>query len=141
MFIECKIVKYILHLKEKILIIGIGIDIIEIERIKRAVGENNFLNRFFTQAEISYCEQKNKQKFASYAARFAAKEALVKALGTGFTKGNFTDICVKNNQEQMPYIELSGHYLLLAQSKNVQKIHLSISHCKEYAVAQVVLEG
>lgn len=123
------------------MLIGVGIDIIEIERIKKAMENSLFAKRFFTELEKEYCERKNNQKFASYAARFAAKEAFVKSLGSGFRKGQFTDISVENNELGCPNIVLNGYYLDLVKKRNIKKIHLSLSHSKQWAVAQVILEG
>ena len=123
------------------MLIGIGIDIIEIERVEKALAKKNFANRFFTDKEREYCESRKSQKMASYAARFAAKEALVKALGSGFRQGNFTDIGVENDELGCPNMVLKGYYLELIEQKKVKKIHLSLSHSKQWAVAQVILEG
>ena len=85
------------------MIIGIGTDIIEIDRVRQAVGREIFKQKVFSEAEQNYCESRGKQKFASYAARFAAKEAFFKALGTGiFTK--LTEVEVKNNSQGQPEI-------------------------------------
>lgn len=123
------------------MLVGIGIDIVETARIKKTMEKEHFLERFFTFEERVYCESRKSQKYASYSARFAAKEALVKAFGSGFRQGKFTDISVENDEMGCPSILLKGHYLELMQQKKVKKIHLSLSHSKQWAIAQVILEG
>lgn len=123
------------------MIIGIGCDIIEINRVEKAVKSESFKARVFTEAEIAYCESRGKQQFASFAARFAAKEALLKALGTGLRGGALTELEVLNDELGCPKMTLSGYHLELVQAKGVQKIHVTLSHSKECAMAQVLLEG
>jgi holo-[acyl-carrier protein] synthase len=109
-----------------------GVDIIEIERIKNAFEKQGqaFRNRAFTEKEIAYCESKKITKYRSYSARFAAKEALVKALGTGISKGILLkDIEVLNGKAKEHFIALKG-----------KNISLSLSHCESYAVAYVIIE-
>ena len=120
------------------MIIGIGNDIIEIDRVRRAVGRDNFKQKVFTAAEINYCESKGNRYAASYAARFAAKEAFFKALGTGiFTK--LTDVEIINNSLGQPEIFLHGKAKKIAEEKGVEKIFLSLSHSKEFATAVCLL--
>ena len=121
------------------MIIGIGTDIIEINRVRQAVGREIFKQKVFTPAEQNYCESRGKQKYSSYAARFAAKEAFFKALGTGiFTK--LTEVEVKNNSQGQPEIFLSGAAEKVFQDKGAEKIFLSLSHSKDFATAVCVLE-
>ena len=121
------------------MIIGIGTDIIEINRVRQAVGREIFKQKVFTPAEQNYCESRGKQKYSSYAARFAAKEAFFKALGTGiFTK--LTEVEVKNNSQGQPEIFLSGATEKFLQDLEVKKIFLSLSHSKDFATAVCVLE-
>ena len=122
------------------LLLGIGIDIVEIARITKAMEKTAFAVKFFTPAEQAYCEARKNQRFASYAARFAAKEALVKAFGQGFRYGKFTDISIENDELGCPFVRLFGHFEQLRQQCGIGKIHISLSHCKEWAVAQVILE-
>lgn len=122
------------------MIIGIGCDIIEIERIKKAIAREAFMKKVFSEQEIAYCQRRGKQQYASFAARFAAKEAAVKALGTGFRGGSLTEIEVCNDELGKPIIVLSGFYGELAEKKGVKNCQLSLSHCKETAVAYVVME-
>ena len=123
------------------MIIGIGCDIIEIKRVEKAVQSEAFKKRVFTEAEIAYCESRGKQQFASFGARFAAKEALLKALGTGLRGGALTELEVLNDELGCPHLTLTGYHQELAASKGVQKIHVTLSHSKDSAMAYVVLEG
>jgi holo-[acyl-carrier protein] synthase len=127
------------------MIFGNGVDITEVERIfrlKEVYGEK-FLNKVFTSAELEYCfSKKNKNSCSrSLAARFAAKEAFVKALGTGVAKGvNFKDVEVIQNQDGKPLINLYGKSKELSEKHKIKAVHLSMSHIKEYAIANVILE-
>lgn len=119
---------------------GIGTDIIEISRIEANINKHGqkFLDKIFTTSEQVYC-QGFKQSSRNFAGRFAAKEAIVKALGTGFIDGlNWLDIEVLNNEQGKPYLVLSD--LLKDKYKN-PNIHLSISHCHEYATAVAIWEN
>ena len=120
------------------MIIGIGTDIVEIERVRRAVDNEHFLRRVFTEVEINYCQSRGKNSAASYAARFAAKEAFFKALGTGIVTA-LTDVEIRNDSRGKPEIFLEGDAKILADEKNVKEIFLSISHSREYATAVVIL--
>lgn len=120
------------------MIIGIGNDIVEIERVKRAVNSEHFKRRVFTDFEISYCESRGKSSAASYAARFAAKEAFFKAMGTGINT-DLTEVEVRNNSLGQPEIFLYGKARFLAEEKCAAQIFLSLSHSREYATAVVVL--
>lgn len=122
------------------MIIGIGCDIIEIKRVKQAVVRELFVKKVFSAAEAEYCKSRGQQQYASFAARFAAKEAVVKALGTGFRGGSLTEIEVVNDDLGKPYIRLSGYYKELAERLGVKKQHLSLSHSRETAIAYVVME-
>lgn len=122
------------------MIIGIGCDIIEIQRIEKAVARDAFVQKVFSAQETAYCRSRGKQQYASFAARFAAKEAVLKALGTGFRGGSLTDIEVCNDELGKPVIVLSGFYGALAEKKGVKNCQLSLSHCNETAVAYVVME-
>ena len=123
------------------MIIGIGCDIIEINRVEKAVQSESFKKRVFTEAEIAYCESRGKQQFASFAARFAAKEAVLKAFGTGLRGGELVEIEVLNDELGCPQLSLRGYHGELAKSKGVGKIHVTLSHSKDSAMAYVVLEG
>lgn len=108
-------------------VIGIGTDIIEIERIKKAIEKKGFKERVFTEKELN--ELKNK-RIESYAGKFSAKEAISKALGTGVRGFSLVDIEILNDEMGKPKVYLKG----ALKDKEV-KIELSISHCKEYATA------
>jgi len=124
------------------MIIGIGVDLVRISRIESAgKGHPGFLERVFTQRERDYCER---QKFPAqhYAARFASKEAILKAYGTGMSAGmKWTDIEVLHGEGGGPIVNLSGAAKDLADLKGVKQVMLSYSHDGEYAVAQAVLIG
>lgn len=122
------------------MIIGVGVDIIEIARMKRAIHSERFIKRIFTPLEQKYCYNKHTQAASCFAARFAAKEALAKAFGTGIGAGRWLDIEVINNSMGAPQIQLAGTFAELQQTQNIKYIHLSLSHCRDYAMAQVILE-
>lgn len=118
-----------------------GTDIIEIERIKESIEDERtgeaFVERVYTKKEIAYCESKKILKYQHYAARFAAKEATFKAIsGQLQDKYSITwkDIEIINNEQGRPGLNLMGVDL-----KNIEDVDLSISHCKQYAVANVTL--
>ena len=123
------------------MIIGIGIDIIEIKRIKTAIAREAFVKRVFTAAEAAYCSSRGVQQAASFAARFAAKEAVAKALGSGFAGGNIRDIEVIVGERGKPGIVLHGSFAIVAANLGVTALHISLTHAQEYAAAQAVLEG
>ena len=123
------------------LIIGIGCDLIEISRIEKALANPRFAQKVFTVGEIQYCQARGIQKNQSYAARYAAKEAVSKAFGTGFRGGSLLDIEVVNNSMGKPEIKLKGVFATLAEECGCKNIYLSISHVKACAMAQVVVEG
>ena len=120
------------------MILGIGTDIIEIERIRQAVSREHFRRRVFTETEQNYCESRGAQSAASYAARFAAKEAFFKALGTGIVT-NLTEVEIQNLSDGQPKIFLYGSANILAVERFVSKIFVSLSHSREYATAVVLL--
>lgn len=116
-----------------------GTDIIEIERIKKSIERSGekFLKLIYTPAEIDYCESKRNAKYSHYAGRFAAKEALYKAIST-LLKDRFgitwTDAQVINDENGNPKVEF-----LRVKFEQIKSIDISISHCKEYAVATVTV--
>ena len=121
---------------------GIGIDIIEIERVKAAVVKygQRFLQRVFTENELRYCRRRKALRFPELAVRFAAKEAYSKAIGTGmvgFARSNdgimWKDIEVVNDKRGKPLIAFKG--------KLLKKTQLSLSHSRDYAVASVYVEN
>lgn len=120
-----------------------GVDIVEIERMKRSFETNGhaFRDRVFTENEIQYCENGSKVKFHCYAARFAAKEAVSKAFGTGIGDGlNWKDIEVQNDNRGKPNIVLSNRAKEIYGQINAVSMSLSLSHCDSYAVAYAVIE-
>jgi holo-[acyl-carrier protein] synthase len=120
-----------------------GVDIVEIDRVKMVIGKRGqaFIRKVFTRREIEYCERKKIGKYHSYSARFAAKEALAKALGTGIGKGaGLKDIEILNDESGKPYVVLSGKFQECFKSLNGKSISLSMSHCKNYAIAHVIVE-
>lgn len=122
-------------------ILGTGIDITEIDRIKKAVGRNSkFLDKVFTVSEIDYFTYK-KGNPCHIAGNFAAKEAVLKALGTGLRDINWKDIEVSRDELGKPCVMLYNNAFVIAQKIGIERIHLSISHGRDYAVAQAVAEG
>ncbi len=120
---------------------GIGTDIIEISRIKKAMEKNpRFADRILTEAEKDYCFEQ-KKSYASLAGRFAAKEAVAKALGTGFREFSFTDIEIRNHASGKPEVILKNEAADIFKKSQSISIQLSISHCREYAVAFVMIQG
>ncbi len=116
-------------------------DIIEVLRIEKAATKEGFLQRVFTEQEREYCLSLKVNAAPSLAARFSAKEALLKALGTGLREGRLTDIEVVRDELGKPEIVLYNNFKVLAEELGVKKIHLSMSHTRQNAVAQVILEG
>jgi holo-[acyl-carrier protein] synthase len=125
------------------LIIGTGIDIAEIARFERFVKEDNqaLFRRLFTQLELDYCFAR---KLAAHhlALRFAAKEAFLKALGTGLRDGiNWLDIEIRNDEEGKPHLLVSGKAAAQLASIGGEKSHLSLSDDGGFAIAMVILEA
>ncbi|MBK5239604.1 holo-ACP synthase [Clostridium sp.] len=122
------------------MIVGVGIDIVEIKRIKNAIERNDrFLERIFTETELDYLRSRNlRPEYVS--GRFAAKEAVAKALGTGFRGFDFRDIEIDRTTLGKPIVSLKGKAKQIADSQGQYNIHLSISHGEESAVAYAILE-
>lgn len=119
---------------------GIGVDMLEIARMERVIKRRpSFLRRVFTEEERAYCES-CAHPAEHYAARFAAREAVLKALGTGFSDGiGLKDVSVANDEFGRPMAVLSGRAAEIAEEKGVQEVALSLSHTHEVAVANAVL--
>lgn len=124
------------------MILSIGTDIVEVYRIGDTIARTpRFAERIFTARERVYCDSKGAAAAQSYAGRFAAKEAFLKALKTGWRgKITWTDIEVINDADGVPQFEISGEARRLLDAMAAERIHLSISHTTEHAVAQVILE-
>jgi holo-[acyl-carrier protein] synthase len=124
-------------------IVGLGLDIAETDRIAAAITRHGapILERLYTPGEVAYCES-HKNKFERYAARFAAKEAAMKALGTGWRLGvRWRDIEVANAPSGKPSLLLAGVARQFADKLGVKSISLSITHSGNLALAQVIFEN
>lgn len=125
------------------MIVGLGVDLTEVERIQGAIerqGER-LLKRIYTPAEIAYCEQ-FKNKFERYAGRFAVKEAAMKALGTGWSHGvRWVDIEVVREKGGKPVLALAGEAKEIAERMGVKNIAITITHTDKQALGQVIFEG
>ena len=124
------------------MIVGIGIDIIEVARIREVLQRTpRFRERVFTPAERTYCDSRGAVAAQHYAARFAAKEAALKALQTGWSDGiAWQDIEISAKQSGAPVISFHGRARELYEQSGATAVHISIAHTTEHAVAQVVLE-
>ncbi|HEV2765573.1 MAG TPA: holo-ACP synthase [Pyrinomonadaceae bacterium] len=124
------------------MIISVGIDIIEVSRVRRTLERTpRFLERVFTANERAYCDSRGSAAAQHYAARFAAKEAAMKALGTGWSGGvAWADVEVVSNEAGAPALVLKGRALEVFRERGATSAHLSLSHTSEHAVAQVILE-
>jgi holo-[acyl-carrier protein] synthase len=122
------------------LILGVGVDIVEIRRIKEAIGKHtNFIERIFSKNEIEYLKVRNlRPEFV--AGRFAAKEAIVKAMGTGFSGFEFKDVEIDRTASGKPIVVLKGKAKMIAQKYGNYKIHVSISHGIDNAIAYATME-
>ncbi len=124
------------------MIAGIGVDVVEIKRLERAIERfgGSFLERVFCPNEIEACLKKA-DPYPGFSARFAAKEAFSKALGTGFRNGmRLSDICVSKDELGAPALFLRGTAKRLLTKMDISKVHVSLSHERSYAVSVVILE-
>jgi len=124
-------------------IIGIGTDIVECLRIAQMIERHGelFLNRVFTTNEIGYCSAR-KASTQHYAGRWAAKEAVLKAMGTGWAKGiKWVDIEVRHDQSGRPTIALGGGARETCERLGIAEMHISLSHCRTFATAYAVAGG
>lgn len=131
------------QLPANLMIVAIGIDIIEVSRIEEVFARRGerFRDRVFTTGEIEYCERRG-SRFISYAARFAAKEAVMKGLGTGWGSGvAWRDIEVVVLESGAPAIQLKGRALERLLEIGARRVHLSLTHTRDLAMAEVVLES
>ena len=125
------------------MILGLGVDLAEVDRIQSAIERHGeiFLRRIFTPAERAYCD-KFKNKYERYAGRFAAKEAAMKALGTGWRRGvRWVDVEVVRQRGGRPTVKLHGEAGKIADRLGVKNISLSITHTADQAFAQVIFEN
>jgi holo-[acyl-carrier protein] synthase len=124
------------------MIISIGVDIIEVYRIRETIERTpRFVERVFTEDERRYCDAKGAAAAQSYAARFAAKEAFMKALRTGWSgKITWHEIEVCSDASRVPSLRITGEARNLLTELGADRVHLSISHTTEHAIAQVLLE-
>ncbi len=124
------------------MVLGLGTDLIETRRVQESIDRfgERFLQRIFTAGEIAYCTRK-KNSAESFAARFAAKEAGAKALGTGISRGvTWKEFEVKREASGRPSLHLTGRAEELAQAMGVRRVQLSLTHSRELAMAVVVAE-
>jgi holo-[acyl-carrier protein] synthase len=122
---------------------GVGVDLAQIPRLRRVVErwDDRFLRRVFTDEEIAYCRRR-RDPIPHFAARFAAKEATLKALGTGLSMGvNWRELEVRRERGQAPTMVLRGRTQAIARAKGASRVLLSLSHDGDYAMAQALLVG
>jgi holo-[acyl-carrier protein] synthase len=125
-------------------IIAHGIDLVDCARLEKSIDRHgdHFLNRVFTTAEQQYCLERNKGRVQSLAGRFAVKEAVLKVLGTGWSRGiAWTDIEVVSESSGRPTLRLHGHCGRIAEEKGIDAIHVSISHIETHAVGSAIGVG
>jgi holo-[acyl-carrier protein] synthase len=124
-------------------IISIGIDIIEVARVREVLARTpRFAERVFTSTERAYCDSRGAAAAQHYAARFAAKEAALKAFQTGWKGGiSWQDVEIASRASGAPYLVFHGKVRELFERSGATAAHLSLSHTSEHAIAQVILEG
>jgi len=126
------------------MVLGLGTDLMEIDRIEESIARfgERFLERIFTPGEIAYCMAKKKGSAESFAARFAAKEAGAKALGTGISRGvSWKELEVRREPGERPTLHLTGRAAERARSMGVRRLSLSLSHSRTVALAVVLAES
>lgn len=123
------------------MILGLGIDIVEVSRLEKWLNDKKLLERFFNKEELEYVLSKRDGAAPSLAVRFAAKEAFGKALGTGLAGIELKDIAVVNDKTGRPFLKLFGTALQALKEKGGADIHLSLTHEKTTAAAVVIIEG
>jgi holo-[acyl-carrier protein] synthase len=125
------------------MVLGVGVDLVRIPRLRQVVErwQERFLHRVFTEAELAYC-LKRRDPIPHLAARFAAKEAALKALGTGLRMGiTWRELEVRRDRGEAPRMVLSGRCRAIGEAKGGRAVLLSITHDGEYALAQAMLVG
>lgn len=120
------------------MVLGIGTDIVEIDRISKVFTNQKKIDKCFTKLEQKYLIGRNMQSFAG---NFCAKEAVAKALGTGFREFWFTDIEILRDKNSKPFVNLYNKAFIISKKLEIEIIHISISHCKNYATATAVAES
>jgi holo-[acyl-carrier protein] synthase len=133
-----------MHSLSRMAVVGHGIDIVETARIRTMVESHgaHFLDRCFTSAEQGYCDRSAKRRFEHLAGRFAAKEAVLKALGTGWRGGiAWTDVEIILAPGGQPQIQLTGECQRIATERGIAKWHISISHIETHATASAIAES
>ena len=123
------------------MILGVGCDIIRVARVARAAEKEHFLARVYTPAERAYAMQRGAGGVASPAARFAGKEAVLKAFGTGLRGGTLHDVEILPDALGAPEVHLHGFFAARAAEMGVTRVWVTLSHEKEYAMAYCMLEG
>ena len=123
------------------MITGIGVDIVQIQRMEHWVTNKKLLERFFHTDELAVILQKGKNAAQNLAARFAAKEAFGKALGTGLANIELKDIIIVNKENGKPEVKLTGTAQKALEKSGANRVFISLSHEKENAIAMIVLEG
>lgn len=123
------------------MILGIGSDIIHIPRVARAILNERFLQRVYTVRERAYAESRGKGGTASLAARFAGKEAVLKAFGTGLRDGTMQDVEILPDVLGAPKVHLGGYFAVRAAEMGVTNVWITLSHERDYALAYCILEG
>jgi holo-[acyl-carrier protein] synthase len=122
------------------MIAGIGIDAVQISRLEKWAADPALLERFFAAAEAALCRERGASMLRSLAARFAAKEAFGKALGTGLVGFALTDIMVREDTGGRPVLEVSGKARELMRARGAETAHISLTHEGDMAIAVVILE-
>lgn len=122
------------------MIVGIGVDIVKVARIRRAIenGGEMFISRVFTETEQKYCQQR--WPYQHYATRFAAKEAILKSFGFGWNMASWKEMEIVNNSKGAPIVLLHGKMAALKTEKGITEVLLSLSRCKTHAIAFAILQ-
>lgn len=120
------------------MVLGIGTDIIEIDRIAKTFNSQKKIDKCFTKLEQKYLLGRNIESFAG---NFCAKEAVAKAIGTGFKEFWLTDIEVLRDENSKPFVNLYNKAFIISKKLQIEVIHISISHCKNYATATAIAES
>ncbi len=123
------------------MILGVGIDAVRIDRLREWESKPELLERFFHPEELKHIQSRGKGVLQSLAARFAAKEAFGKALGTGLKGVALKDICVKSDSLGKPHLCLSGKAQQAFETIGGKRLHVSLTHETEHAIAIVIMEG